>query len=159
MSTMVASQPSVLIGVVPRFAVNRITLNENYELSHLWGRRLDDETAAGIWLAPESVNTAEQARVEGTLEALAQNANQAVGELRLMVSFPWHDLTANLHGHDFLSEITYEFVQDVRARRHSTARSRSASVRPRTARRKCSARKCSSRSGETRIKRSSECPN
>ena len=32
MSTMVARQPSVLIGEVPLFAVNRITLNENYSL-------------------------------------------------------------------------------------------------------------------------------
>jgi hypothetical protein len=32
MSVMVASQPSVLIGVVPLYAVNRITLTENYEL-------------------------------------------------------------------------------------------------------------------------------
>jgi hypothetical protein len=160
MSTMVIHQPSVLVGAVPLFAVNRVRLDENYELPHLWGRRLGDEAAAGIWLAPESVNTGEQARAKGALEVLAQNANQAVAELRFKVtgkSFPWDALTANLHGHHFLSEITYEFVQDVPARR--SARSRSASVHLRTARRKCPARRCSSRSGESRIKGSSECPN
>jgi hypothetical protein len=89
---------------------------KNYERAHLWGPRLGDEAAAGIWLAPESVNIGEQARVEGTLEALAQKANQAGGELRLKITgktFPKADLPADLQGHDFLSEITYQFVQDV----------------------------------------------
>ncbi len=38
MSTMVIHQPSVLIGAVPLFAVNRITLTENYELPPVGGK-------------------------------------------------------------------------------------------------------------------------
>jgi Bacterial toxin 4 len=89
---------------------------KDYERAHLWGPRLGDEAAAGIWLAPESVNIGAQARVEGTLEAFAVKARQAGGELRLKVtgkSFATDELPANLRAHDFLSEITYDFVQDI----------------------------------------------
>jgi hypothetical protein len=44
MSTMVTSQPSVLIGVVPLFAVNRIILTENYELPPVGGKGLSQST-------------------------------------------------------------------------------------------------------------------
>jgi hypothetical protein len=44
MSTLVASQPSVLVGLVPLFAVNRITLNENYELPPTGGKGLSQST-------------------------------------------------------------------------------------------------------------------
>jgi hypothetical protein len=44
MSTLVASQPSVLVGLVPLFAVNRITLNENYELPPVGGKGASQST-------------------------------------------------------------------------------------------------------------------
>jgi hypothetical protein len=44
MSTMVTHQPSVLIGAVPLFAVNRITLTENYELPPVGGKGLSQST-------------------------------------------------------------------------------------------------------------------
>jgi hypothetical protein len=44
MSTMVVHQPSVLIGAVPLFAVNRITLNENYSLPPVGDKGLSQST-------------------------------------------------------------------------------------------------------------------
>ena len=44
MSTMVTSQPSVLIGAVPLFAVNRISLNENYALPPVGDKGLSQST-------------------------------------------------------------------------------------------------------------------
>src|SRR6267378_941755 len=44
MSTMVTSQPSVLIGLVPLFAVNRITLTENYDLPPVGGKGSSQST-------------------------------------------------------------------------------------------------------------------
>jgi hypothetical protein len=44
MSTVVASQPSILVGLVPLFAVNRITLNENYELPPVGGKGSSQST-------------------------------------------------------------------------------------------------------------------
>jgi len=44
MSKMVTSQPSVLIGVVPLFVVNRITLTENYDLPPVGGKGLSQST-------------------------------------------------------------------------------------------------------------------
>jgi len=44
MSTMVIHQPSVLIGAVPLFAVNRITLTENYDLPPVGGKGLSQST-------------------------------------------------------------------------------------------------------------------
>ena len=44
MSTMVIHQPSVLVGAVPLFAVNRITLTENYELPPVGGKGLSQST-------------------------------------------------------------------------------------------------------------------
>jgi hypothetical protein len=43
-STMVTIQPSVLIGLVPLFAVNRITLTENYELPPVGGKGSSQST-------------------------------------------------------------------------------------------------------------------
>jgi hypothetical protein len=43
-STLVVHQPSVLIGVVPLFAVNRITLNENYSLPPVGDKGLSQST-------------------------------------------------------------------------------------------------------------------
>jgi hypothetical protein len=44
MSTMVIHQPSVLVGAVPLFAVNRITLTENYDLPPVGGKGLSQST-------------------------------------------------------------------------------------------------------------------
>ena len=44
MSTMVTHQPSVLVGAVPLFAVNRITLTENYDLPPVGGKGLSQST-------------------------------------------------------------------------------------------------------------------
>src|SRR5271165_2137969 len=44
MSTMLVHQPSVLIGAVPLFAVNRITLNENYSLPPVGDKGLSQST-------------------------------------------------------------------------------------------------------------------
>jgi len=44
MSKMVVHQPSVLIGAVPLFAVNRITLNETYALPPVGDRGLSQST-------------------------------------------------------------------------------------------------------------------
>jgi|SRR5271163_4550505 len=162
MSTMLVSQPSVLIGVVPLYAVNRVTLTENYERAHLWGPRPGDEAAAGIWLPSESVNIGQQARVEETLEALAQMANQAGRELRFKVtgnSFPWEISWQTSTGTTCFRKSLTSSSKTSLGSRHSTARSRSASAHPLMARPKCSPRRCSNRSDESRIKRSSECPN
>jgi hypothetical protein len=44
MSTMLIHQPAVLIGAVPLFAVNRITLNENYSLPPVGDKGLSQST-------------------------------------------------------------------------------------------------------------------
>jgi hypothetical protein len=44
MSKMITHQPSVLIGAVPLFAVNRITLNESYELPPVGDKKVSQFT-------------------------------------------------------------------------------------------------------------------
>jgi hypothetical protein len=88
----------------------------NYDLLHLWGPRLGDEAAAGIWLGPKTINTGVQARVENQLKGLAQGANSRGGRLTLRVTGATHppaDLPANLRAHDFLAEVKYQFRVEI----------------------------------------------
>jgi len=89
----------------------------NYDLLHLWGPRLGDEAAAGIWLGPRtSINIGVQARVEAQLQGLATVANSQGGHLNLRVTGSTHpraELPANLRGHDFLAEVKYEFTVEI----------------------------------------------
>jgi hypothetical protein len=83
-----------------------------YQRLHLWGPRLGDEAAAGLWLGPGGINIGEQARVEKLLQDLAARATQRGGTVRLRITGATHppgDLPAGLRAHDFLSEVTYEF--------------------------------------------------
>ena len=85
----------------------------NYDLLHLWGPRLGDEAAAGIWLGPTSINIGVQARIEAQLQGLATVANAQGGRLNLRVTGSTHpraELPANLRAHDFLAEVKYEFT-------------------------------------------------
>ena len=88
----------------------------NYDLLHLWGPRLGDEAAAGIWLAPKTINIGVQARVETQLEGLAQVANSQGGRLTLRVTGSTHpraELPPNLRAHDFLAEVKYQFTVEI----------------------------------------------
>lgn len=83
-----------------------------YERSHLWGPRLGDEAAAGIWLGPKNFNIGEQARVEKLLQDLATNARQSGGRVQLRITGATHPpgtLPQNLRAHEFLSEVVYDF--------------------------------------------------
>jgi hypothetical protein len=83
-----------------------------YERLHLWGPRLGDEAAAGIWLGPGKVNISEQARVEKLLQDLATQAEKTGGSVQLRVTGATHPpgtLPSKFRAHEFLSEITYEF--------------------------------------------------
>jgi hypothetical protein len=85
----------------------------DYDLLHLWGPRLGDEAAAGIWLGPKQINIGVQARVEAQLQGLAAVANQRGGQLRLRVTGSTHppaSVPANLRAHDFVAEIKYQFT-------------------------------------------------
>src|SRR5262249_47727151 len=78
-----------------------------------WGPRLGDEAAEGVWLGPGKIDIGEQARVEKLLQDLAQKAGQKGGSVRLRITgatHPLESLPKNLKGHDFLSQVTYEFT-------------------------------------------------
>jgi hypothetical protein len=88
----------------------------NYDLLHLWGPRLGDEAAAGIWLGPKQINIGEQARIEAQLQGLATAAVARGGRLTLRVTGSTHprtDLPPNLRAHDFLAEVKYQFRVDI----------------------------------------------
>jgi hypothetical protein len=88
----------------------------NYDLLHLWGPRLGDEAAAGIWLGPTPINIGVQARIEAQLEGLAAVADSQHGSLNLRVTGSTHpraELPANLRAHDFLAEVKYEFTVEI----------------------------------------------
>jgi Bacterial toxin 4 len=88
----------------------------HYHLAHLWGPGLGDEAAAGIWLAPRTINTSVQRRVETQLEGLARVANSQGGRLTLRVTGATHpsaEVPANLRAHDFLAEVKYQFTVEI----------------------------------------------
>jgi hypothetical protein len=85
----------------------------NYDLLHLWGPRLGDEAAAGIWLGPKQINIGVQARVEAQLQGLANAARRCGGRLTLRITGSTHppaDVPVALRAHAFLAEIKYEFT-------------------------------------------------
>jgi len=88
----------------------------DYDLLHLWGPRLGDEAAAGIWLGPKQINIGEQARIEAQLQGLATAAAARGGRLTLRVTGATHpraDLPASLRAHDFLAEVKYQFRVEI----------------------------------------------
>ena len=98
-----------------------------YERLHLWGPRLGDEAAAGIWLGPGKINISEQARVEKLLQDLATKAEASGGTVQLRVTGATHPpgtLPTQFRAHEFLSEITYEFKIEGPATKPLTGRIR-----------------------------------
>jgi hypothetical protein len=83
-----------------------------YQRLHLWGPRLGDEAAAGIWLGPGAINIGEQARVEKLLQDLAIRAQREGGVVQLQITGTTHAaevLPTRFRAHEFVSELTYEF--------------------------------------------------